>query len=120
MFMITNLIELRREKLILNHLIGNNCPEFPNGLLDSYFFKLNLGSDCSELCFCNLLSKPYRLINITKIPVAFKLKSGIENISGGIKAGENDQPKELSNANNGFIHDDNEGENFDDGKHCKY
>ena len=68
----------------------------------------------------NLLSKPYRLINITKIPVAFKLKSGIENISGGIKAGENDQPKELSNANNGFIHDDNEGENFDDGKHCKY
>ena len=67
----------------------------------------------------NLLSKPYWLINITKIPVAFKLKSGIDDTSGGIKTGENDQPKELLNANNGFIHDENEGENFDDGKHCK-
>ena len=67
----------------------------------------------------NLLLKPYWLINITKILVAFKLKSGIENTAGGIKVGENDQPKELSNTNDGFIHDDNEGENFDDGKHCK-
>ena len=32
-------------KLILNHLVGNNCPEFRNGLLDSDFFKLTLGSD---------------------------------------------------------------------------
>ena len=30
---------------MLNHLIGNNRPEFCNGLLDSYFFKLTLGSD---------------------------------------------------------------------------
>ena len=51
MFMITNLIEPPKKKLILNHLIGNNCPEFRNGLLDSYFFKLNLRSDCLELCF---------------------------------------------------------------------
>ena len=28
--------------LILNCLIGNNCPEFRNGLLDSHFFKLTL------------------------------------------------------------------------------
>ena len=47
------------------------------------------------------------------------LKSGIENTSGGIKAGENDQPEELSNARKGFGHDNNEGENFDDEKHCK-
>ena len=40
MFMITNLIE-----------IGYNYPEFHNELLDSYFFKLTLGSDCLELCF---------------------------------------------------------------------
>ena len=39
------------QKSIPNHLIGNNCPEFHNGLLDSYFFKLALGSDCLELCF---------------------------------------------------------------------
>ena len=45
MFIITNLIEPRMGKLILNHLTGNNCPEFHNGLLDSYFFKLTLGSD---------------------------------------------------------------------------
>ena len=30
---ITNMIKLRMGKLILNHLIRNNCPEFHNGLL---------------------------------------------------------------------------------------
>ena len=48
MFMISNLIGPRMRKLIVNHLIGNNCREFCCGLLDSYLFKLNLGS---ELCF---------------------------------------------------------------------
>ena len=42
-----------------------------------------------------------------------------KNTSGGRKAGENDQPEELSNARNGFGYDDNEGENFDVEKHCK-
>ena len=51
MFMIPNLIEPRMGKLIHNHLTGNNCPEFRNGLLDCCFFKLTLGSDCLELCF---------------------------------------------------------------------
>ena len=51
MFMITNLIEPRTVKLILSHLIRNNCPEFHNGLLYSYFLKLTLGSDCLQLCF---------------------------------------------------------------------
>ena len=51
MFMINNLIESSMGKMILHRLIGNNCPEFRNGLLDSYFFKLTLGSDCVELCF---------------------------------------------------------------------
>ena len=37
--MITNLIEPHMEKLILNHWIRNNYPEFRNGPLDSYFFK---------------------------------------------------------------------------------
>ena len=46
MFMITNLIKSRLEKLVLNHLIGNNCPMFRNGLLD--FFKLTSGSDYLE------------------------------------------------------------------------
>ena len=50
MLMIINLIEPLK-KLILNHLIGNNCPEFRNGLLVNYFFKLTLRSDCLELCF---------------------------------------------------------------------
>ena len=43
--------ELRMGKLILNHLIWNNCPEFCNGLLGSYFFKLTLESDYVEPCF---------------------------------------------------------------------
>ena len=51
MFLITNLIKSRIGKLIFNHLIGNNCLEFCNGFLGSYFFKLTLGSDCLELCF---------------------------------------------------------------------
>ena len=46
--MITNLIKPRIRKLILNHLTGNNCPEFPNGLLDSHFFRQTLGYDCVE------------------------------------------------------------------------
>ena len=63
MFMITTLIKQRMLKLILNHLIGNNCPDFLNGLLDSYFFKLNLGSDCLELCF---LEVPFKTILVQK------------------------------------------------------
>ena len=50
MFMITNLIKPHMGKLKLNHLIGNNSPEFCSGLIDSYFFKLTLESDCLELC----------------------------------------------------------------------
>ena len=57
MLMITNLIEPCMGKLILNHLIGNICSEFRNGLLDSYFFKLTLGSDCLELCFWRVVFK---------------------------------------------------------------
>ena len=45
MFMIINLIEPRMGKLILNHLIENNSPEFRNGFLGRYFFKLILESD---------------------------------------------------------------------------
>ena len=37
------------------------------------------------------------------------LKSGIEDTWRGIKAVENDQPEELSNAHDGFGHDDNKG-----------
>ena len=46
MFIIINLNEPFMVKLTLNRWIGNSCPEFRNGLLDSYFFKLTLGSDC--------------------------------------------------------------------------
>ena len=48
------------------------------------------------------------------------IKFGIENTSGGLEAGENDQVEELSNASvsSGFGgHDNNEGKNFDDEKH---
>ena len=45
-FMITELVEPRMEKLILNHLTENNCTEFLDGRLDSYFLKLTLRSDC--------------------------------------------------------------------------
>ena len=55
MFMVTNLIEPRTRKLILNHLIGNNCPEFRDGPLDSYFSKINRGSNCFGPLFqCSL------------------------------------------------------------------
>ena len=47
------------------------------------------------------------------------LKSGTENTSGVIKTEKNDQLEKHSNARNGFDHDNNEGENFDDEKHCK-
>ena len=53
--MITNLIEPRMGKVILNHLIENNCPEFHSGLLGTYFFKMALGSDCLELCYWQTL-----------------------------------------------------------------
>ena len=43
----------------------------------------------------------------------------MENTWGGIKAGKNDQPEQLSNAHEGFGHDDDESEKFDDKKHCK-
>ena len=39
MFLMTNLIEPRMEKLIINHLIGNNCPEFRHGFLDLVLFQ---------------------------------------------------------------------------------
>ena len=52
------MVEARMGKLILNHLIGNNSPEFCDELLDSYLFKLTLGSDCLKLCSGHLLSKP--------------------------------------------------------------
>ena len=68
--MITNLIEPRMGKL--NHLFENNCPEFRNGFLDSYFFKLTLESDCLELCFWRVAFKTILTRNITKIPVTFK------------------------------------------------
>ena len=52
MLMITKLIELCIGKLILNHLVGNDCREFGNGLLDSHFFKLTL-----QVIFWNFVSE---------------------------------------------------------------
>ena len=57
--MITNWIEPHMGKMILNHLVGNNCPLFHNGLPESYFFKLNVGSDCLGLCFWTI---PFKTI----------------------------------------------------------
>ena len=51
MWMITNLIEPHMGKLILDPVIGNTCQEFRHEFLDSYFFKLTLGSDCLKLYF---------------------------------------------------------------------
>ena len=51
MIMTISLIESHMGKLILNHLIGNDCPKFGVELLDNYFFKLSLGSDSLELWF---------------------------------------------------------------------
>ena len=42
MFAITNLIKPRMGKLILYHLIQNNCPDFRNGILDSFFLQPEL------------------------------------------------------------------------------
>ena len=47
------------------------------------------------------------------------IKSGKENTLGGIKAGEIYQPEELSNAHNGFSHDNNANESLNDEKHWK-
>ena len=58
MFVNTSLIEPRKGKLILHHLIENNCLEFRNDLLDSYFYKLTLGSDCLKLYFSVVAFKP--------------------------------------------------------------
>ena len=57
MFMTNNLIEPCMEKLMLNYLFRNNCPELRSGLLDSYFFRLTLGSDCLEFCFWTVALK---------------------------------------------------------------
>ena len=66
--MIANLIESRMAKLILNHLIR----EFRNGIPDSYFFKLTLGSDYLELCFWAVAFKTILTRYYLKISVAFK------------------------------------------------
>ena len=58
--------------------------------------------------FYEICNKTWRRSKATE-----SLKSGIKNTSGAIKAGENYQPEELSNARNGFAHHDDEGENFD-------
>ena len=59
-FMITNLIELCVEKLILNHLNGNNCSDFRNELLDSQ----NPAIRTTSLLFCvGQFFVFYRLIN---------------------------------------------------------
>ena len=50
-FMINNLRKPGTGKVILNHLIGNTRPEFRNGDLGSYFFKLIVESSCLELYF---------------------------------------------------------------------
>ena len=48
---ITNLIEPHMRKLKLNHLIGNNRPEFRNGRLDSYFFQTDFRKGLFETLF---------------------------------------------------------------------
>ena len=49
MIMTIKFMELHMGKLMLNHLIGNNCAEFGVGRLDSYFFKLSLEGYSLEL-----------------------------------------------------------------------
>ena len=68
--MITTLIKPRNGKLVLDRLIGNNCPEFRNGLLNIYFFKLTLGSDYLEHFLRQSFPKQSLLSNITTIPIA--------------------------------------------------
>ena len=59
-------------KLILNHLIKNFSLEFPNGLRDSYFFKLTLGRAFWNFTSEQLLSNPFTLSTTRKKPVAYK------------------------------------------------
>ena len=62
-------------KVILNHLIGNNCPEFRNGLLGSYFFKLTCRVNLDFIwIFVSGQSflKSSGLSSITKILALFK------------------------------------------------
>ena len=49
--MITNLIEPRMGKRILNHLIGITVQSSAMDFWNSYFLKLILRSDCLELYF---------------------------------------------------------------------
>ena len=72
MFTITSLVVLCMRKLILNHLIKNFCLEFPNGLRDSYFFKLTLGRAFWNFTSEQLLSNPFTLSITRKKPVAYK------------------------------------------------
>ena len=47
-----------------NHLTGNNCAEFGVGLLDSYFFKLSLGSDSlvpKQSCLIIIILQNYQV-----------------------------------------------------------
>ena len=53
MFIITNLIESRVKKLILNHLAGNNYPEFCDGLFQTGFRKWMFGTLFLESRFEN-------------------------------------------------------------------
>ena len=57
MFVITYLISIRMGMSILIHLIQNNCPEFRNGLLDSYFFEQTLRSEWLGIGFRTLALK---------------------------------------------------------------
>ena len=65
--LITNLMEPWMGQRILNHFVRNNCPQFRNGLQDSYFFKLTLESVPLEL-FEQSLSTPFYQ---KKIPAQF-------------------------------------------------
>ena len=42
----------------VNYLIENLGNPFGNGLLDSYFFKMTLGTDCLKLYFWTVAFKP--------------------------------------------------------------
>ena len=79
MFMIINLSKPRLGKLIFNHLIENNCPEFHNELLDSYCFIPTLGGDCVKLSFWavtfNTILTQLYYKNISRFQSTFKPKS---------------------------------------------
>ena len=51
------LLATRANSLAAYYLIGDNCPVFRNGLLDSYFFKLTLRSACFEPGFWRVAFK---------------------------------------------------------------